>query len=124
MPLNDSFAIKTKSSTHLPIGPIVVNNSLSLFKSAVSEMPSTSRLEIRRLVGWKPYMPHHALGILILPPISEPILMGAHLVATKPAEPPELPPGVLVGSRGFKERPHILFSHEKCSMHCGVEVVQ
>jgi len=32
------------------------------------------------------------------PPISEPRPKGAHLAATKPASPPELPPGVLFKS--------------------------
>jgi hypothetical protein len=31
-------------------------------------------------------------GILILPPMSEPIARGTHLEATRPPSPPELPP--------------------------------
>lgn len=52
-------------------------------------------------VGLKPLTPQKLAGILILPPISDPNDKGAHLAATMPASPPELPPHDLVLSQGF-----------------------
>ncbi len=46
-------------------------------------------------VGLIVYIPQNPAGDLKLPPMSDPILKGTHLAATKPASPPELPPGVL-----------------------------
>jgi hypothetical protein len=42
-----------------------------------------------------PTIPLKVAGILILPPISEPIAIGAHLADTKPASPPLDPPQLL-----------------------------
>lgn len=54
-----------------------------------------------------PVIPVKAQGILIDPPISDPIPKGEHLDATKDDSPPELPPGVLDLSQGFKQCPYI-----------------
>ena len=43
-------------------------------------------------VGLNPTIPLNVAGILILPPISDPIAIGTHLEATSPASPPLLPP--------------------------------
>lgn len=43
-------------------------------------------------VGLSPLIPLKAQGTLILPPISFPKANGAHLDATIPPSPPELPP--------------------------------
>jgi hypothetical protein len=45
-----------------------------------------------------PIIPLKVAGILILPPISEPMAIGTHLDDTKPASPPLLPPHDLVSS--------------------------
>ena len=49
----------------------------------------------------KPLIPLNAAGYLTLPPISDPKARGAHLAATIPPSPPELPPHDLVMSYGF-----------------------
>jgi len=49
-------------------------------------------IETLLLVGFKPYMPQHAAGFLILPPISVPRPETTHLAATMPASPPDEPP--------------------------------
>lgn len=57
----------------------------------------------------KETVPVYAAGILKLPPKSPPIPNGTHFAETRPASPPELPPTVLVLSKGFNPVPHTLF---------------
>ena len=64
--------------------------------------------EILLELGLNPQIPQKAAGILMLPPISLPILRGVPPIATNPASPPELPPVVLVISQGFSAVPYIL----------------
>jgi len=53
----------------------------------------------------RPYTPLNYAGILILPPISEPIPRGEHRAATKAPYPPELPPTHLSSFQGFLALP-------------------
>jgi hypothetical protein len=51
----------------------------------------------------KPTRPQRAAGWRIEPPVSEPSAAGTNPAATATAEPPLDPPGVRVGSHGFRE---------------------
>ena len=90
----------TKSSTDLAIGP---RDGMICLKEEKSSGNPFSSPSVLALIpdGLKPGTPQKAAGTLILPPISDPIEIKAHLAATTPAPPPELPPHVLVGSHGF-----------------------
>jgi hypothetical protein len=103
-----AFIIKFKSSTDLPSGPIVRAIFFCPEKIGPTYVnPSEVTLPA---VGLKPNIPQKALGILILPPRSDPRPRGEHLAAISPPSPPVLPPVVLVLFQGFKARPHISFT--------------
>ena len=95
----------TRSSTDLAIGP---RDGMIWWKEEkLSGNPLISPSVLALIPdGLKPRIPQKADGILILPPISDPIEIKAHLAATTPAPPPELPPHVLVISHGFRAQPH------------------
>ena len=58
------------------------------------------------IVGLKPQTPHRAAGTLTEPPVSVPKLTIGYLdMATETAEPPLEPPGIRVGSTGFRTGP-------------------
>ena len=73
---------------------------------------------IRPSVGLKPTTPQKAAGIRIEPPTSLPTSTGDSPAATAAADPPDEPPGVLVGSHGLFVRPNssltvwMSYSHE------------
>lgn len=67
----------------------------------------------RPAVGFNPQMPQKADGIRILPPISVPKPRTDPCDAIKAASPPEEPPGVQSGSKGFFVRPKTGFTQEK-----------
>ena len=63
--------------------------------------------------GLIPYTPQNAAGILILPPISEPMPITLHLAAYKAASPPDDPPTALSLFQGLRDLPNILFVDSK-----------
>lgn len=60
-------------------------------------------------VGLIPKIPQNSDGILILPPISEPIPIGEQFELISPAYPPELPPVARALFHGFSDLPQTLF---------------
>ena len=95
----------TRSSTDFPIGPIEAAIVLNVVKLSGS-VHLHPLILVLVPVGLKPLTPLKAQGILILPPISDPSEIGAHLEAIIPPSPPELPPQDLVLSHGFYAQPH------------------
>ena len=72
-----------------------------------SEMLSgtTPVVSIRLRVGLKPTTPQRPAGMRIDPPVSLPTAQSQTPAATAAAEPPDDPPAIRVGSRGFRTVP-------------------
>ena len=51
--------------------------------------------------GFSPYVPQHAAGMRMEPPVSVPSAKSTSSAATATADPLEDPPGTLPGARGF-----------------------
>ncbi len=85
------------SATVVPIGPTVSKEGQS------GNTPSTG---IRPQLGFRPTTPQHDAGSRIEQPVSVPIPM-SHIPAASPAAfPPDEPPVVLPGWRGFCTVPY------------------
>lgn len=109
------------SSTDRTIGPTDALTIAPVFPLGVGiKAPSVLTL---LLVYFIPTSPHQLAGALMLDPISDPIPPGEHLLATKVPSPPELPPGVRVGSQGFLALPNKLFRDSQVSKNIGMLVL-
>src|SRR3546814_20280841 len=60
-------------------------------------------------VGLMPLTPHKAAGWRTEPPVSVPVAAMTRPAATALADPPEDPPGIMVGSNGFLAGPKAEF---------------
>src|SRR3546814_11173506 len=60
-------------------------------------------------VGLMPLTPHKAAGWRTEPPVSVPVAAMTRPAATALADPPEDPPGIMVGSHGFLAGPKAEF---------------
>src|SRR5262249_58852441 len=85
------------SATVRPIGPTTEIGVQPMDRRSVATMPGEGR---------KPTTPHIAAGIRRLPPVSEPVQTGSMSVASATAEPPDEPPGLSSGLKGFPLAPH------------------
>jgi len=56
-------------------------------------------------VGFNPTTPQHAAGMRIEPPVSVPSAASARPRTSAAADPPDEPPGVSAGKRGFGTTP-------------------
>src|ERR1700686_1278922 len=65
-------------------------------------MPSQ---EMRPQLGFRPATPQRDAGMRMEPPVSVPMLPWQRPAATAAAEPPLEPPGMRVGSQGFRTGP-------------------
>ena len=63
------------------------------------------RRDRRPKVGFRPNTPHSEAGTRIEPLVSEPSATGTCPAATAAALPPDEPPAMRVGSRGFRVGP-------------------
>ena len=79
-----------------PNGPYVERS----IHSGIGQRPITP------LVGFKPTSPHHAAGILIDPPPSVAVAIGAIPAAIAAPEPPDEPPGEASTFHGFAVAPY------------------
>src|ERR1700748_253697 len=61
--------------------------------------------DTRPRVGFMPTRPQTAAGMRIDPPPSDAVAAGTRPAATAGADPPDDPPGVRVGSHGFRVMP-------------------
>src|ERR1700730_4992264 len=70
---------------------------------------TTPYLLTRLQVGFHPTHPHSEAGILIEPPVSVPIVIGAVFATIAAAEPPLEPPGIRSSAYGFRHTPQCGF---------------
>src|SRR5918997_4837980 len=92
-PLESAFHMSQVSSTVRAIGPMVSSDQDNGKTPATSSWPNA---------GLKPVTPQAAAGMRILPPVSEPMAPRQVPLATATADPPELPPGIRLGSHGLR----------------------
>src|SRR3712207_6548414 len=92
-PFESAFHMSQVSSTVRAIGPIVSRDQESGKTPPTSSWPNG---------GLKPVTPQAAAGMRILPPVSEPMAPRHGPADTATADPPELPPGIRLGSHGLR----------------------
>src|SRR5215212_8221661 len=90
---DSTFHMSQVSSTVRAIGPSVSRDQDRGKTPALSRCPNA---------GLNPVTPQAAAGMRMLPPVSEPSAPRHAPTATAAAEPPELPPGMRLGSHGLR----------------------
>lgn len=101
--MNNTLNITAISSTLLPNGPLD-GLIFTIPLAAFSIIPSPTSVYLP-IPGFNPYIPQKAAGILILPPISEPMPITLQRDAYKAASPPDEPPTALFLFHGFNDLP-------------------